>query len=107
MAKKVIVQMIDDINGEEATETITFGYDGKSYEIDLTAENAQLLREQFGEWSQHARRAPATKSGQRRSRSSGSSNTSKIREWARANGYEVSARGRIPVDIANAYNAAQ
>ena len=40
MAQRVQVQLLDDITGEEAAETITFGLDGVSYEIDLSADNA-------------------------------------------------------------------
>ena len=40
MAKQTITQLIDDIDGSEAEETITFGIDGASYEIDLNAKNA-------------------------------------------------------------------
>lgn len=35
-----------------------------------------------------------------------SADTKAIREWARANGYDVSDRGRIPADVMDAYSAA-
>jgi hypothetical protein len=45
MAKTVIVKLTDDIDGEDADETISFALDGRSYEIDVSAGNAARLRE--------------------------------------------------------------
>jgi Lsr2 len=47
MAKTVIVKLTDDIDGEDADETVHFALDGKGYEIDLSAANAAALREAF------------------------------------------------------------
>jgi hypothetical protein len=47
MAKTVIVKLTDDIDGDDADETISFALDGRSYEIDLSAKNATRLREAF------------------------------------------------------------
>jgi hypothetical protein len=46
MARKTYVELIDDINGDKAEETVSFALDGVAYEIDLTAENAEKLREE-------------------------------------------------------------
>ena len=35
MAKKTVVLLEDDIDGSEATETLSFALDGSEYEIDL------------------------------------------------------------------------
>ena len=48
MAQRVQIQLLDDIAGEEAAETITFGLDGVVYKIDLTAQNAHQLRDELG-----------------------------------------------------------
>ncbi|CAM5341078.1 hypothetical protein SANTM175S_06449 [Streptomyces antimycoticus] len=45
MAQKVQVLLVDDLDGGEADETVTFSLDGKSYEIDLTTTNADKLRD--------------------------------------------------------------
>ena len=45
MAKTVIVKLTDDIDGGDADETVHFGLDGKSYEVDLSAANASRLRD--------------------------------------------------------------
>ena len=48
MAKKVTVTLVDDFDGEgPADETVEFSIDGVSYEIDLSARNAQKLRDEL------------------------------------------------------------
>jgi len=55
MAKNVVVQVVDDIDGGEAAETISFALDGKSYEIDLNAQNAASLRKAFAPFIENGR----------------------------------------------------
>lgn len=112
MAQKVNIVLVDDLDGAEATETVSFGLDGASYEIDLSDANAAALREALSGYVGHARKASAggsRRSGSRRSgggSANASSNTRAVREWARENGYEVSERGRISADVQQAYDAA-
>lgn len=110
MAQKVQVTLVDDIDGSPAQETITFALDGVSYEIDVNEDHAKALRESFAEWMGHARRTGGgRKNAPRRARgtgSGGSSEASKIREWARENGFNVSERGRIPAEVREAYERA-
>lgn len=110
MAQKVKVLLIDDLDGSDASETVTFAVDGVTYEIDLNAENAAELREAFARWVGHARKSGGRRAAPRRAASSGGSaaggNTGAVREWARANGYKVSDRGRVPAEISEAYAAA-
>jgi hypothetical protein len=112
MAKKVTVTLIDDVDGEvTADETIEFGVDGITYEIDLSSKNAAKLRNQLTTWADHAHRV----SGRRNSRGSlGSSRkrptidraqSAAIREWASKSGHSVSSRGRIPAEVIDAFNA--
>jgi Lsr2 len=112
MAQKTQIILIDDVDGGNADETVSFALDGVSYEIDLNEENAAALREAFGTWLGHARRVGGRSSGRRSGRSTrqaaptaGASNAD-IRDWARENGYEVSDRGRISATIQEAYAAA-
>lgn len=107
MAQKVQVVLVDDIDGGTADETVSFALDGVSYEIDLTSDNAAKLRDDLASWVGHARRVGGrTRAGgaRRGSRSSSGKNT-EIREWARANGYSVSDRGRIPAEVKAAFDA--
>lgn len=110
MAKKVTVTLIDDFDGQGAAdETVEFGVDGVTYEIDLSTKNAAKLREDVNRWTGNARRV----SGRRRGRSSSGrrgtidrEQSAAIREWARRNGHNVSTRGRIPAEVIEAFHAA-
>ena len=108
MAQKVNIVLVDDLDGTEATETVSFGLDGTSYEIYLNDANASALREALSGYVGHARKV--TGGGRRTRRSSGgsasSSNTKDVREWAKSQGMEVSERGRISADVQQAYDAA-
>ena len=108
MAQKVNIILVDDLDGSEADETLTFGLDGTTYEIDLNDRNAAALREALSGYVGHARKVTG---GARRGRKAGSSsssgtNTKDVREWAKGQGMEVSERGRISGDIQQAYDAA-
>ena len=84
--------------------------DGVEYEIDLTSKNAKKFRDSVAIFVGSARKT----SGGGVRRSNGARGPARvdreqmqaIREWARANGYEVSDRGRIPAVVLEAYNAA-
>jgi Lsr2 len=114
MAQRVQVILVCDLHdGEvEGTETIPFGLDGSSYEIDVCEAHGKALRDGFAPFVGAARRAGRTTGGgQRRAgrggRSSGGANqVAQIREWARSNGHAVSERGRISATVKAAYDAA-
>ena len=57
MAQRVEIVLIDDLDGSDATETISFALDGATYEIDLSEENATALRSCLGDYLANARRA--------------------------------------------------
>jgi hypothetical protein len=105
------VRLIDDLDGEVADETVEFGLDGKSFEIDLSKGNAGRLRDALAEYV-----AAARKSGGARRRSAAAAATpprrptidreqnQAIRDWARKRGMKVSDRGRIPAEVLEAYH---
>ena len=107
MARKVHVQLIDDISGEDAQETVRFALDGVEYEIDLAEENAAGLRAALEPFIGHSRRVRGSSVSQSaRATTSSREKTQQIREWAEANGYNPSARGRISQGIKKAYDDA-
>lgn len=112
MVQKVQVKLVDDIDGADADETVLFSLDGVGYEIDLTSAHAAELREAFAQWVGHARKvgrssaSAAPRPAARRRGRSGDGDAQKIREWAKANGHEVSERGRISAEVKAAYEAA-
>jgi len=112
MAQKITTTLVDDLTGEPIAEgsgkTVQFGFDGQSYEIDLTDENADKLRDAFSDYGAAARKVGGRPA---RSRTGASARTApeelaKIREWAAANGHDVAARGRISQTVRDAYAAA-
>jgi hypothetical protein len=105
MAQRVHIVLEDDLDGSEANETVMFGLDGSSYEIDLSDKNAAKLRELLAKYVGAGRRSSAR--GRKTSRrSSGGTSAADVREWARSHGHEVSERGRVSADIRAAYDAA-
>ncbi len=108
MAQKVQVVLVDDLDGGTADETVSFALDGVSYEIDLSSQNASKLRDDLASWVGHARRVGGRSRTGRRGSASGRTSggeSAAIREWARANGYTVNERGRIPAEVKAAYDA--
>ncbi len=107
MAQKVQVLLVDDLEGGEADETVTFALDGKTYEIDLNTGNADKLRDALADFVKAGRRTGGRSSRGKGGRSStGSPDTAKIRAWAKENGYEVNDRGRVPATVREAYEKA-
>lgn len=107
MAQRVEVVLIDDLDGGNAAETVTFALDGVTYEIDLSDKNAKKLRDDIAGWTGHARRSGSAR-GLSRKRGAAPKRTdlSAVREWARANGHAVSDRGRISAEVQSAYDKA-
>lgn len=103
MAQKVEVTLIDDLDGSAADETLTFGLDGKVYEIDLKSKNADKLRNALAPYITAGRKTGGTRTRTKPGRSQGGDDTAAIRNWAKENGYEVNDRGRVPATIREAY----
>jgi hypothetical protein len=112
VATQTKVELIDDLTGDKADETVLFGIDGREFEIDLSRDHAGELRDNLARYLAKARKvgkftavSPTAKrppNGQRQSREQ----TAAIREWARANGQKISDRGRIPLEVAKAFEDA-
>jgi hypothetical protein len=118
MAQQVNVKFVDDLDGSDAAGTVSFGLDGRIYEIDLSDDNAARLRDSLASFVAAARKSGGSAAGGRRAEkmttaSSGPRSqpldreqTAAIRAWARQNGHEVSDRGRISKAVVDAFQAA-
>ncbi|MEO3795312.1 Lsr2 family protein [Nonomuraea sp. B10E15] len=109
MAKQIQEILIDDLDGGEANETVSFAIDGSSYEIDLSDLNAKKLRDALTPFVQHARRAGAVttrRRGRGGNRAMSREKSSEIRQWAKAHGLPVSERGRIASTVVEKYEQA-
>jgi hypothetical protein len=120
MARQITEKLIDDLDGSDATKTVKFAYEGKTYTLDLNDANASDLEEALAPYIAAASKgsaAPSGRGGRGGKRQSsgargGSGDASDyspkgVRAWAQANGVEVPARGRIPGKVLEQYKASQ
>ncbi|MGA4840959.1 histone-like nucleoid-structuring protein Lsr2 [Streptomyces sp. G45] len=104
MAQRVVVTLYDDIDGSEAAETVAFGLDGRSYEIDLNETNAEKLRKELAPYLKAARKQ--AKSGKAYRHTAVTPDPAAVRAWARSHQMDVPPRGRIPKRVYEAFAAA-
>ncbi|CAN5274560.1 MAG: histone-like nucleoid-structuring protein Lsr2 [Nocardioides sp.] len=104
MAQKVQITLVDDIDGSEADETVSFALDGTSYEVDLSAANADKLREALAGYVGAGRKL--SKSGRAYKKTAVGASPREVRDWAKSAGHAVPDRGRIPADVQKAFDAA-
>jgi hypothetical protein len=110
MATQTTTKLVDDLDGGTADRTVTFGWEGHTFEIDLSKKNIAALDGALKPYIEAGRRARASagrgrpgaavrRSGARRGA------IPDLRQWARANGHEISDRGRISAAVVAAYEA--
>lgn len=111
MAQKTFIQLVDDLDGSPIADgegrTLTFSLDGAAYEIDLHDSHVDELTSALSPFLSAGRRTGRKQTPSRGP--AGKSNPAElqaIREWARANGHEVSDRGRVSGSVREAYDAA-
>ena len=114
MARQIIENITDDIDGSADAQAVEFSYAGTDYTLDLGKKNRAALEKALKPYIQAgtkvSKRGPrGTARGNTRRRRSGSKDTDlgAVRAWAAENGFEVSTRGRIPGAVLEAYQAAQ
>lgn len=112
MAKQTVTKLVDDLDGHVADRTVVFGWDGSNYEIDLSKKNITALEKVLKPYVSAARtvrsagtsrRRPATRATTSRKRN----DLTSIRDWARANGRDVSDRGRIAREVIEAFESSR
>jgi hypothetical protein len=108
MATRTITTLTDDIDGSGADETVTFSFKGTEYQIDLSKKNLDKMVKALEPYTSAGRRTGGRRSGSGRTTAAGADRAqlAKIRKWARANGHQVSGRGRISSDVQEAYHQA-
>ena len=113
MAQKVLTMLTDDLDGSDASETITFGLDDVSYEIDLNAKNSAKLRSALDPFVAAGRRMSGSRSrsrlgsrGSKNTRSYSAVDPAAVRAWAASHKIKVSPRGRIPAAVIEQFRAA-
>jgi hypothetical protein len=114
MARKVQVLLVDDVDGGTADETVSFGLDGASFDIDLSAGNAAAFREALAAYVEAARKvgrgatpkATRATTGAKPAVTADRAQNQAIRDWAKRQGLQVNERGRIPAEIVAKYHSA-
>lgn len=110
MAQKTLIQLVDDLDGTPIADgegkTVSLSLDGVSYEIDLSDAHVDELTEALAPFVGAARKTGRKTPARTGSTKSNSDDLQKIREWAKANGHDVSDRGRIAATVRDAYDAA-
>lgn len=109
MARVKVTKYTDDLDGvSEANETVQFSLDGEDFEIHLTTEHATEFRATVTEFTGSARKAGAP----RKKPSNGTkghtpavdrAENARIRAWAAKQGFVLPPRGRIRIDVRNAF----
>jgi nucleoid-associated protein Lsr2 len=112
VAREVIERLIDDLDGSEASETVTFGFDGTTYEIRPEQEERRRVSQdpravlQGRQENRSGRREAQGCAAQPSRRTRPDYDITPLREWAGRNGVAVPARGRIPRAVVDQYKAA-
>jgi Spy/CpxP family protein refolding chaperone len=106
MARSVQVVVSDDLDGSDGAEGVGFGFDGVSYEIDLTEKNRAKLEKDFAPYVQAARRISRSRRPSSSRQTGPQVDRAQIRAWAKENGLNVSERGRISAEVIQQYEAA-
>ncbi|WP_410645018.1 histone-like nucleoid-structuring protein Lsr2 [Amycolatopsis sp. lyj-346] len=118
MAKRISIEISDDTDGSRADQTVPFGLDGVSYEIDLSNANAGALRAAMEPYVTAARRTggrrikvavgqPTDRTTRTPKSSTAYAAAHDIREWAQQNGHEVADHGRISKAVVEAYHSSR
>jgi hypothetical protein len=108
MARREIVVVTDDLDGSDVDiRTVSFGFEGRHYEVDLGPDNYKQLTEALAPFIAAARRAPGSRSGT--PPPAGPPTNAEIREWLKTHGYagQVTDRGRIAKHLLDAYTASR
>lgn len=106
MAQRVVTEHLDDTDGGPADETVRFGLDSTSYEIDLSAEHGDQLRAALAPFIAAGRREGRLRRAASRTTVDVEADPSAVRAWARARGMDLSPRGRISAAVLEQFRAA-
>ena len=116
MARQTTVTVTDDLDGSANAKEVSFGLDGTSWTIDLSAKNRAALEKALKPYIAKGTRQSTRRSGGRAGRTGqgarraasgpARTNLAEVRAWAKSNGYAVSDRGRISAEVQQAFDSA-
>jgi hypothetical protein len=109
VAQKVSVSYACDYDSKEIPQgqhrLRRFSIDGRDYEIDLCLKHSEKFDEAVSRYASHARKASARLARTKRRTAAHRKHSAQVRAWAKANGFAVSERGRIPADVVAKYES--
>ena len=110
MAQKQSVTYVSDLSGAEITDndqpTLTFGWDGSEYSIDLTAKEADKFFKAVEPYLSAATKVSGGRKRAGKKQQQSGPTAAELREWGKQNGYDIPDRGRIPAAVREAFEAA-
>jgi hypothetical protein len=104
MARTTITQITDDLDGSKDASEVSFAFDGTHYTIDLSNKNRTALQKLLKPYIEAGTKV-TKRSGRTKASAARGGQSSAVREWAKAQGIEVSERGRIPKSVLDQYDA--
>lgn len=107
MARQVITEYYDDIDGSPGAETVKFGLYGVDYEIDLGKKSRAKLENALAPFVDKAtlvKPQRAARSAGARPAANDREQNQAIRAWAIRKGLDVAERGRIRAEIVEQYH---
>lgn len=109
MAQNIQIVYVSDLSGKDIEDndqpTTTFGWNGSTYEIDLTAAEAEKFNKVITPYLSAGRKVTGGKSSKRTKTSTNGPTAAEVRNWAQSQGIEVTGRGRVPQAVYDQYNA--
>src|ERR1700727_3905293 len=106
MAKTVSVVITDDLDGSPDAETVAFGFDGHSSEIDPGKKNPAKLQKSLQPFMDAGRKSSQRKTAKAPRAAGSRVDRAAVRAWAAEQGLKVSERGRISAEVMSKYDAA-
>jgi hypothetical protein len=107
MAKRVESYLVDDFDGSKPAETVSFGFKGDNYEIDLAEHNAREFEKDLARYIEAGRRVAGRNGRNGRRSEQRHQKLQAARVWLRQQGHDISDRGRIPRNLLQKFEAAQ
>ena len=107
MARTVVTQITDDLDGSKGADEVRFAFNGVDYAIDLSKKNRAALEKVLKPYIDAGTKVPARGRATRRSSaaaSKGRRDLSEVRAWAKEQGIGLSDRGRVPAAVLEQYD---
>ncbi|MGP5262786.1 Lsr2 dimerization domain-containing protein [Glutamicibacter arilaitensis] len=90
---------VSDLSGKRDAEVLQFSVGDETFEIDVTYEEKSVMEQTLGKFLTVARRKPSSA----KNLPTRAMESKAIREWAEANGHDLSPQGRLPKRIIELY----